>query len=248
MQKMTQSFTFLLLLSIIMLISCNQDNDCDGTFSIKSISPNKNLPGKEVKIEGTGFSQNTEVRFAGQLAKSTFTNENFLTAIVPNNVNGFLDLTVENGDCLARTDFEVLGTLPANLAVASPVVIVLPTIPVAFPPNISNQWINYYDNAHKFQLTANSCNGITEQQILELTAETHDTNEFLNDNPITGVYRCSSRVYVEIDRTKKGGSIEKLNGYIINASTIGESNSDGNTYMLFNSLVTGKQYVFFTKG
>jgi len=129
---------------------------------------------------------------------------------------------------------------------ASPTIIVLPTIPATFPSNISNQWKNYYDNAHKFQLTANSCDNFTAEQPLEFTTENHDTNKFLDGNPITGVYKCKSRVYVEIDRTKNGGIVEKLNGYIISAETIGESSSDGRIYMLFTSLVTGRQYVFFT--
>lgn len=241
---------YLLFLLTFLIFSCNKDNDCDGTFTIESVLPNSNPPGAEVRIQGTGFSANPTIRFAGQVAKSSFTAEKGLTAIVPNNVSGLVDLTVEDGDCLARTEFEVLGTLPANW-VAAPTLIVIPITPVNFPSSIANQWKNYYDQAHTWLLSTDSgsCDQnfpIVVNQELSFSVENHPTNKFLQENPITGVYKCSSKTLdIIVDRTKNGGIPERYIGRIIAAETIGESSSDGKTYMLLTSQ-TGRQYIFFT--
>lgn len=237
-----------LFLLLFLTLACNKDNDCDGTFTIESVLPNSNPAGSEVKISGTGFSKNSEVRFAGQLAKSSFTNENGLVATVPNNVSGLVDLTVEDGGCLARTDFEVLGTLPVNW-VASPTVIVIPTFPATFPDNISNEWVNYYDKNHTITIVQNEdCFGQTEVQLDSFSSsESHATNAFLNGNPISGTYKCSGErlITLVIDRTKKGGTIDTLDGNIIQPETLGEDNNSGKKFMLLTSRGTGRQYVFF---
>lgn len=239
-----------LFLLLFLTLACNKDNDCDGTFTIESVLPNSNPAGSEVKISGTGFSKNSEVRFAGQLAKSSFTNENGLVATVPNNVSGLVDLTVEDGGCLARTDFEVLGTLPANW-VASPTVIVIPTFPATFPDNISNEWVNYYDKNHVLGIhpafTGITCdNQVLDPESDDSNKEKHSTNAFLNDNPISGTYDCSDgKIVLMIDRTKKGGIIDVLEGKIILPETLGEDNNSGKKFMLLTSRGTGRQYVFF---
>lgn len=237
----------LTLLLCIGLLACNQDDDCDGTFTIESVVPQSNQPGSEILIKGEGFSEDTEVRFAGQLAKTSFSAEKGITAVVPNDVIGFLDLTVGEGNCLARKDFEVLGALPVNW-VASPTVIITPVLPPTFPSNISNQWINYYDNNHTLTLVQNDdCFGQNEAELDSFSSlESHITNSFLNNNPIAGGYQCQERILeISIDRTKKGGIIEMLAGSVIEAETIGEDDSDGRAYMLLTSKITGRQYVFF---
>lgn len=251
MKNLNRFFSFFVLHSFILsffiiLLACNKDNDCDGTFVIESVVPNSNPPGTEIKIKGTGFSKDSEVRFAGQLAKSDFTNEKGLVATIPNNVIGVVDLTIEEGDCLARTDFEVLGALPVNW-IASPTVIIIPTLPSTFPNNISNQWQNYYDNDHVLTIVQSpECDDFTEEGIIEFSSETHKTNKFLNENPITGIYKCSNHVLeIKIDRTTKGGAIEILSGSVVKAETIGEDDSDGKQYMLLSSKITGRQYIFF---
>jgi len=89
---MKNQITYLIFLLLFISSACNKDNDCDGTFVIESIVPNSNPSGTEIQIKGEGFSANTEVRFAGQLAKSDFSNEKGLVATVPNNVIGLVDL------------------------------------------------------------------------------------------------------------------------------------------------------------
>ncbi|MDX1942790.1 MAG: IPT/TIG domain-containing protein [Saprospiraceae bacterium] len=239
---------FLGIFCCFILFACNKDNDCDGTFVIESVVPDSNPPGTEIKIKGTGFSKDTEVRFAGQLAKSDFSNEKGLVATIPSNVIGFVDLTVEEGDCLARTDFEVLGALPINW-VASPTVIIIPTLPQNFPSNISNVWQNYYDTNHSLTLVQfDDCFGLNEAELSPSSCiESHATNPFLNNNPIAGVYQCVDEriISLEIDRRKKGAGIDILEGSVIEPESIGEDDSDGKGYMLLTSKNTGRQYVFF---
>lgn len=240
--------SFFILSFFITLLACNKDNDCDGTFAIESVLPNSNPPGTEIKIKGTGFSKDTEVRFAGQLAKSDFTNEKGLVATVPSNVIGLVDLTVEEGDCLARADFEVLGALPVNW-IASGTVIIIPTLPANFPDNISNQWINYYDKNHIITIVQNEDCFNQNQVNLDAfsSSESHLSNAYLNQNPITGIYQCKNQrsIIINIDRTKKGGTIDTLEGNIIKAEAIGEDNNNGKRYMLLTSKISGRQYVFF---
>ncbi|MBK7872488.1 MAG: IPT/TIG domain-containing protein [Saprospiraceae bacterium] len=237
---------FLGILCCLILFACNQDNDCDGTFVIEKILPNSNPPGSEVSIQGTGFSAKSTVRFAGQIAKSSFSNEKGLVAVVPNNVTGFVDLTVEEGDCLARADFEVLGTLPVNW-VASPTVIIIPTLPSTFPSNLNNVWVNYYDPNYTLGIFHDddcffSFTGILD--LNEFSTETHTTNDFLNNNPITGIYKCvDGSLEIRIDRTKKGGTIETYDGVIILPETVGESNNTNSLYMLLTSRSTGRQLI-----
>jgi|GEM_PF-1020453 hypothetical protein len=252
--KTQNRFSFFFLSFFLFFIACNKDNDCEGTVALTAILPNSGPPGTEVRVRGDGLTGNPEIRFAGQLAKSERTVEKGLTAIVPNNVTGLVDLTVEDGDCLVRTEFEVLGTLPANW-VASPTIIVIPLTPSTFPQSIVNNWKNYYDNDHTIQFSnssSNRCGDFVSGQVvfeenLAGSLENHLTNKFLKNNPVTGVYRCSGgSLDIIIDRTQNGGIMERLLGRIITASTIGESNNDGKTYMLLTSQ-TGRQYVFFVQ-
>lgn len=240
---MKNSNKYLLLLLIFAAFSCNKDNDCDGTFSIESVIPNSNPAGTEIKIKGTGFSKNTEVRFAGQLAKSDFTNEKGLVATVPTNISGLVDLTAEEGDCLARAEFEVLGTLPVNW-VASPTVIVIPTLPNTFPPSVNNVYKNYFDPNHSFGIFVN-CDGVNEEAtIADFAIENHTTNSFLDNNPIKGTYNCDKGTFeITIDRSVKGGGIDKLDGVVISAATLGEPENPNVIYMLFTSRITGRQII-----
>lgn len=239
---MKNRFTHLLFLLIIISFACNKDNDCDGSVSLDAVVPNSNPPGTEVKIVGDGFSTKPTVRFAGQVAKSDFSVEKGLTAIVPNNVIGLVDLTVEDGECLVRTDFEVLGALPVNW-VASPTVIVIPTFPPNFPQSINNVWLNYYDKDHTLNIQPDGfpCD---MQTIDPGNFENHKTNPFLNNNPITGSYNCNTgKTVLIIDRTKNGGEIDTLDGIIILPETVGESNSITSLFMLLTSRTTGRQFV-----
>ncbi len=238
---------FLGIFCCFILFACNKDNDCDGTFVIESVVPDSNPPGTEIKIKGTGFSKDTEVRFAGQLAKADFSNEKGLVATIPSNVIGFVDLTVEEGDCLARTDFEVLGALPVNW-VASPTVIIIPTLPAIFPDNINNVYKNYYDPNHTFGIFVN-CDGINAiAKIADFAIENHTINSFLDNNIITGTYNCNEgTLEIMIDRSAKGGGIDTLDGIVISASTLGETPDPDVLYMLFTSRVTGRQIIVSNK-
>lgn len=237
---------FLLFSLSIILFSCNKDNDCDGTIAIESVIPNSNPPGTEVKIKGDGFTE-PEVRFAGQLAKSELSVEKGLVAIVPNNVIGLVDLTVEDGECLVRTDFEVLGALPVNW-VASPTLIVIPTLPATFPTSVNNVYKNYFDPNHTLGIFVN-CNGSKNKVALENFAEeTHLNNSFLNKNPIAGTYNCSNGSFeITIDRSTKGGIIDILDGKVISAVTLGEIPDVNVLYMLFTSRITGRQIIVSNK-
>lgn len=237
---------FLTILLCALLLACNQDDNCDGTFTIESVVPNSNLPGSEILIKGEGLSADTEVRFAGQLAKTSFSAEKGITATVPKDVIGFLDLTVEEGNCLARTDFEVLGALPVNW-VASPTVIITPILPPNFPSNINNQWFNYFDENHTLSIQPNTSSGCDIQPIVPdefENKESHTTNPFLDDNPISGYYDCpKGETLLIIDRIKKGGIIDTLDGIIILPETVGEDNNTNSLYMLLISRITGKQLI-----
>lgn len=237
---------FLTILLCAFLLACNQDDNCDGTFTIESVVPSSNLPGSEILIKGEGLSEDTEVRFAGQLAKTSFSEEKGITATVPNNVIGFLDLTVEEGNCLARADFEVLGALPVNW-IASPTVIITPILPPNFPPNLNNVWENYFDPDYTLGIFHDDDCEFSNTGIIELSdfsSENHSTNDFLNNNPISGIYNCDDgSILINIDRTKKGGKVETYNGIIILPETVGEDNNTQKLYMLLTDRGSGRQLV-----
>ncbi len=245
MKNPNRLFSFFLLSFLITLLACNKDNDCDGTIAIEEVIPNSNPPGTEIKIKGDGLSVDTEVRFAGQLAKSNFSVEKGLVATVPNNVIGLVDLTVEDGDCLVRTEFEVLGALPVNW-VATSSVIVIPTFtfPGTFPQSINNVYKNYFDLNHALGIFVN-CNGSKNKVSLEdFAQETHTTNVYLNENPIKGTYDCSNGTFeITIDRSAKGGDIDTLDGVVISATSLGETPNPNVIYMLFTSRSTGRQII-----
>lgn len=236
----------LLALLCITLYSCNKDNDCDGTIAIEAVVPNSNPPGTEIKIKGDGLSVDTEVRFAGQLAKSNFSVEKGLVATVPNNVIGLVDLTVEDGECLVRTEFEVLGALPVNW-VATSTVIVIPILPATFPTSINNQWVNYYDKKHRINIQPVSFPCDT-QQLQAGFFEEHDTNVFLNDNPVSGYYDCpNGKTLLIIDRTSKtGGMIDTLDGTLIAPQSVGEDSKSTKLFMILISRITGRQLIINT--
>lgn len=243
MKNWNRLFSFFILSFFIILVACNKDNDCDDTFVIESVVPNSNPPGTEIKIQGTGFSKDTEVRFAGQLAKSDFTNEKGLVATIPNNVIGVVDLTVEEDDCLARTDFEVLGALPVNW-IASPTVIVIPTLPTVFPQSVNNVYKNYFDLNHTLGIFVDCNNAEDKPSLANFSNEQHLTNPYLNDNPISGTYDCKNGTFeIRIDRSAKGGDIDTLDGVVISASTLGEKPDPNVIYMLFTSRNTGRQFI-----
>lgn len=198
---------------IVAFAACKTD-DCDSPISIDQLSPDRNPPGYEIVIEGNGFSADAVVRFGQVTAQTRDGGELGLVAQVPNGLVGVVELTVEEGDCIARSDFEVWSNfLPGTPA--SPTLIIIPQPPnYPLPGSFQNAWQNLVDEEHFIQLNDNDNDG--EGPLDEGSREFHSSNALLDDNPATGSFDpANNRIVITIDRTAKGGIKETYDGQYI---------------------------------
>ncbi|MFN0013788.1 MAG: hypothetical protein ACKVU2_04500, partial [Saprospiraceae bacterium] len=126
-------------------------------------------------------------------------------------------------DCIARSPgFVVLAALPGNVQPSLPN-IVIPTVPTTYPQNdIQNNWANSASlitsrsyGIHFIGFIGNVSPGVCE---LDPTSYEYDidNSSLFSNNPVKGNFNTNTNVvYVEIDRTAKGGTVEKFDGQFI---------------------------------
>lgn len=217
---MKNNLSHILLLAafggISFFVSCKKNN-CEGDKTIESIAPSTNPPGYEVIIGTKGFSSAAQVRFGNEVADTRAGEANQIIARVPAGLAGNVQVTVEEGDCVARFDnFKVLGTLPGDLQASLPD-IVLPSPPTSYPDNFTNEWKN----------AANQLTGIfllddgSGTGILTNSSEFYDSPDsqfdFFKNNPVTGTVNvATNKIHIEVDRRgQTGGTIEKFDGQFV---------------------------------
>jgi len=210
----------------LLLISCFgcKGNDQNCANEITSIQPNSNPPGYEVLITTTGFSTAAKVFFGSVEATTRTPGANAVIATVPAGVSGNnVEVTVEEGDCLARQDgFAVLGAGgPSDVQPSLPEIVV----PVAATPplgDIQNAWRNAAEDSYGIQLYGSLVAGINQIAVGAVEIDfTGSGNTYFKDNPVTGSINTTTNVIaLEIDRTAKiNGFVEHFDGKFIATPT-----------------------------
>lgn len=219
LNSMKNNLSFLFFLAafggIAFCISCKKNN-CEGDKTIETIAPSSNPPGYEVIIGTKGFSSAAEVRFGNEVADTRTGEANQIIARVPVGLAGNIQVTVEEGDCVARFDnFKVLGALPGDLQPSLPD-IVLPSLPSSYPDNFTNAWFNAADPTFTtgIQLFDDGSGSFNYPDSFEFN---FSGNSFFNDNPVSGTVNiATNKIHIEVDRTaKSGGTLEKFDGQFV---------------------------------
>jgi hypothetical protein len=200
-----------ILLLLLFALACGKNDDCADGKSIDSVQPNSNPAGYEVVILTDGFTSAATVRFGQSVASSRAGAEGEqIIARVPSGLSGNVQITVEEGDCVARyDDFTVLGSFPSNSQPGLPdIVIPNPGNPPA--TGIGNVYYNYADTTSAFILQAfDDQPGVLDTFSFELLA-TGATN------PIRGTFDlAANEIFIEVDRRATGGEVEAFEGEFI---------------------------------
>lgn len=229
----------LLVCSILLLLNNRCDtNGCDQVFEIDELQPDTNPAGYEIRIVGQPFSESATVRFGNKVATTRWDEtQNTILAKVPTGLSGLLEVTVEEGECLARADFEVTGNYTTNWPPALPV-IVIPQNPSTFPSNFTNLWHNIADEDHRIFLGSdNATTALTDD-----SAEFHLSNSKLNENPVRGTVNIAqNKIFMTINRTAHGGMNDTLDGKFILPASAGITDKD--FAILLESRASGRQMV-----
>lgn len=247
MEKVTLSSVLLVLSCFVW--NCN-NSECDK--SVDAVQPNSNPAGYEVLIKTGGFTDAAKVVFGTVEASTRAGGEaGELIAKVPAGLSGNVEISVDEGGCVARSaGFIVTGSLPGNVQPSLPVIVV-PTPPPALPTGgIENNWAN------AASIDANRSYGI--HLVGDLTGTTTTPldgsfeydfsvpNSFIDQNPVTGYVKTSPNVvYLEIDRTgKPGGTVEHFDGQFIDRPVVpGVSFDQEQFFILLVSRETGRQLI-----
>ncbi len=192
------------------------DSDCDKT--ITAVQPAINPAGYEVLIKTNGFSPAAKVLFGTVEATSRAGGESDdIIATVPTGLSGDVEISVEEGDCLARKGgFTVSGALPSGVPSSLPQIII-PT-PSSPPSSIGNFYRNAADSNAGISVGGNYTGSVFT---LEFSSEFDDDRPFFDNNPVTGTIDTTTNVItIAIDRTAKtGGTIEHFDGQFIKKPT-----------------------------
>ena len=232
---------------------CGKDENsaCSKNVSVTAVQPNTNPAGHEVLLKTSGFSSAAKVVFGTVAATSRAGGESGdIIAKVPAGVSGNVEISVEEGDCIARSGgFIVSGGLPTDVQPSLPVIVV-PTPTTTPSTNIPNFWPN----------AANQNAGISLQgsfvgQVFTLDpfdpstgagAQEFDfNNTYFNNNPVKGTLNTSTNVvYLEVDRTAKGGGVEHFDGEFI-VMPPGLLPANATQAILLVSRETGRQLLLY---
>ena len=223
-----------LLLILALMVRCNPN--CDTPFGLQVNSAIQPIGG-EVLLTTTNTS------FLNQLdGRSIFINNqeldpddytfypNFgLVVKTPANVNGSLNLSIEDFDCGALSvDLQMMNESffinNPDFIVPAPPDIVIPVIPPAFPADITNAWISPQNadycfwfgpyKTYQFEkdgkvLFEYSTNVIASGSF-ELSA-CGNTDAYYHNNPFFGVVdTVENYIEVTVDRSAKGDELGKL--------------------------------------
>ena len=214
------------IISFALILGFSNCKDTTCSTSIDSVLPNANPVDYEVLIKTSGISNTAKVVFGTVAAVSRPGGAaGEIIARVPAGLSGNVEISVEEGDCIARwAGFSVLGSLPGNIQPSLPDIII-PTPPVGLPTGgIENNWANAVSLANNrnfgIHLVGFLAGGITQ---LDNSYEYHSNNTSpLSNNPVSGTINTNTNVvYLEIDRTAQpGGTVEKFDGQFIGVPSV----------------------------
>lgn len=238
--NLSRIFLLAILGSLVSFLSCNKNN-CEGDKTIENIAPSSNPVGYEVIISTKGFSSTAQVKFGSEAAETRAGEANQIIARVPAGLAGNVQVTVEEGDCVARFDnFKVLGTLPGDLQ-PSLQNIVLP-VPAPAPANgFTNAWVNAADETTGIQLGDDGSGFLSPPGSFEF----HNAgNLFFNNNDVRGIVDATTgEIALEVDRIANGGTLEKFDGqFVVPPSTV-----TAQFAILLVSRQTGRQLLLLYK-
>ncbi|HMQ62228.1 MAG TPA: IPT/TIG domain-containing protein [Flavilitoribacter sp.] len=238
-----KNLLWVLMAIVVCALGCAK-NDCGGG-SIKTVEPDGNPAGYQIKIKGSGFDADTKVRFDDLYGIVQFQSVSELFVTVPNGLVGNVTIVAESADktCIGRSDqlFTVFGNYPADIP-PSPTFIVVPVAPTVYPSDFQNLWQNLSDAGHSILLQG--VDGIIDP---EQSHENSNKSELLQDNPISGHFfwdevAKTTDIEVIIDRSLKSGGIkETYKGELILPGSVG---SDATLVLLLTSTNDGRQLLF----
>ncbi|MBN8680903.1 MAG: IPT/TIG domain-containing protein [Chitinophagales bacterium] len=226
-------------------LGCDQcKNKC---ASVDAVLPDNNPSGYEVVLKVSGLSQSAKVVF-GTVEASTRpgAKSDEIIATVPSGVSGNVEVSVEEGDCIARyDDFVVSGSLPSNVQPSLPNIII--PVPSSLPQsqtNITNFWVNAADpEGYKYGIRLiGDFNGgiVTTDDSFEFNS---DDPKF-NNNPVSGTVNNNINVIsLAVNRTAKGGIIEHFEGSFIEVPSFLVAKAKFVIYLV--SQETGRQLIIY---
>lgn len=232
------------LLLLLVLSGCAKDDNDDSCTippAINKVYPNNNIVGGPVLLAGRGFNSTSRLRFGNVEAPVLEVNEGYLSAKVPAGLAGRVELSVSNaGGCSAKGFFEVVGSLPAALAV-SPPVYVIPPAAYSFPPRVAvNQTIrmvNTHNPGHSLVFDSYGSTrptlGCTERIAGNLSADVTATHDV-----------ARREITLNLKQRGTGYPNDILVGGFDTKFTTVNGRADTTNYFIAFSTVTGRQYVF----
>jgi hypothetical protein len=231
-----------LWITFFMFSSCGKSGEDCPQLQLLDVFPNNNVSNGPVLLYGSGFTDATLVRFEMLNAEVVDRNEKYLSVKAPAGLQGLVEVSVSNGDnCLAVRDFEVVGSLPANLP-ASPPVYLIPPAGYAFPVQIGQDetlyLTNLYDQNHKIEIPFFRFGGGVDVN----STEFYKGQEF----PITGsIDMEENRLEFDLDRSADPNlpDDQLVGGFYTLTLPVNNQPTLKNYFIAF-STQTGRQYVF----
>ncbi|MEO6037622.1 MAG: IPT/TIG domain-containing protein [Saprospiraceae bacterium] len=228
-------------------IGCDKGGkDCDK--SINAVQPNTNPAGYEVLIKTNGFSPAAKVVFGTVEATSRAGGESDdIIAKVPAGLSGNVEISVEEGDCIARSGgFLVSGSLPTGVQPSLPQIIV-PSPLTNVSSDIANVWTNAastFDAGNNAEHTILIGVGTTVGNIINFEEPFSKETIKLVVSLVSGFANISTgEVQLTVDRTTHGGIVEHFDGHFVakpNSVTV-----SGTSFILLVSRETGRQLLIY---
>lgn len=258
---------------IFIFFSCNPD--CDSLVGIQ-LSTQITQSGHQVMITADPPSSlnGRRIFFNDTEVESAFSDGNGLIVTVPENMEGAVELRVEDQDCVDFIAFEFdveseefFENNPDYIFPSIPEIII-PNLPTDFPPSIENAWLHPIKTDYCFWFkflpdTSGHCTKFIDP-LRSFEKSICDTEGLLYSfNPLDGRVEADGSVFVTVNRP---GGAEEFRGKLISAMDVPEkyrkwedldcpgvfeSETWANTYknrefmMLLTSQLTGRQLVIY---
>jgi hypothetical protein len=216
--KQLSIVVFFFALSGSFLTHCAQQGDCGETFAITRILPAASVPaGAVLTLRGAGFDEAAIVRIGRERVSSAAISlekiaefpgmtlpEGLALLSTPSYLQGPNELTVQEGECIARAKVELLGNvLPGSIGGSA--FFFVPAPASVFPANFSNQWQDLADSDHELGLFSDFPD---EKKLANFSNEFHNSVDTLNNNPISGRID-PPHAFLIIDRSDKNVAIKR---------------------------------------
>jgi hypothetical protein len=243
-----KNISFYLLFIGLIAFSLGCDKCKDKCASIDDVLPDNNPPGYEVLLKVTGLSQSAKVVFGTVEASSRLGSQpDEIIATVPDGLSGNVEISVEEGECIARfEDFVVTNTVPDNVQPSFQQIVI--PVPTQFPDNdFGNEWKNAAPGStQRVSIQGTLVNGLA--QLESFSIELDNINPFFDGNPVKGnINNNTNTIYLEIDRSAKpGGFVEHFDGQFIEKPDFLPASSK--PAMLLVSRETGRQLLLYFPG